>query len=326
MTRTHSTIATVALLGFLAACGSGPQTAGIDRGGVAAPVAIEGPITGFGSIYVNGIRFDIASAQITANGVVVTQADLAIGQVVNVVGTLDPDGVDGTADAVVFEAHVLGPVTALDTAAGTLTVLGQTVQTDAETVIEADDAPVSLAVLVVGDVVEISGYVGAGGTIVATRVEREDGDEYRVRGRATNVDTAARTLMINGLALDYGAAFLVENFPSGQPQAGDEVIAVGSALGPSGELLVEQLRLRAQYYDGQRGEENEIEGLITRFVSPTDFDVAGQRVTTTASTEYEGGDAGDLALNVKIQVEGERDDAGVVVADKVEVKDGGRVY
>ena len=33
----------------------------------------------------------------------------------------------------------------------------------------------------------------------------------------------------------------------------------------------------------------EVEGLVTRFVTATDFDVAGQKVTTTASTVYVNG-------------------------------------
>lgn len=326
MIRRHTTLAAAALLAVLAACGTGPRTAGIDRGGVAAPVAVEGPITGFGSIYVNGNRFDITSAQITANGAVVTEADLSLGEVVNVFGTRAADSAEGTADAVVFEAHVLGPVSAVDAAADTLTVLGQTVVATGDTFIEAEGAPIALATLAPGDVVEISGYTGAGGIIVATRIEREDGDEYRVRGRATGVDTAAATFAINDLVLDYGTAFLVEGFPDGRPREGDDVIAVGDAFGPAGEFLVEQLRLREDLARREGNEENEIEGLVTRFVSATDFDVAGRSVTTTGTTAYEGGDAGDLALNVKIQVEGARDDSGVIVADKVEIKDGGRVY
>ena len=40
------------------------------------------------------------------------------------------------------------------------------------------------------------------------------------------------------------------------------------------------------------GDHVEIEGLITRFASTTDFDVSGQAVVTTAGTEFEGGAAG----------------------------------
>jgi hypothetical protein len=66
--------------------------------------------------------------------------------------------------------------------------------------------------------------------------------------------------------------------------------------------------------------QTEIEGLITRFVSSTDFDVSGKPVTTTTTTRYENGAAGDLALNVKVEVEGQTNAGGVLVASKVQFK------
>jgi hypothetical protein len=55
-------------------------------------------------------------------------------------------------------------------------------------------------------------------------------------------------------------------------------------------------------------------------VSASDFDVAGQRVTTTASTRYEGGTAADFAVNVRVEVEGRIDAAGRIVASEVQFR------
>jgi len=71
---------------------------------------------------------------------------------------------------------------------------------------------------------------------------------------------------------------------------------------------------------GDDGFEAEIEGFVTRFVSETDFDVSGRPVTTTAGTVFEGGLASDLALNVKVEVEGRFDEAGTLVARKVDIR------
>jgi hypothetical protein len=57
-------------------------------------------------------------------------------------------------------------------------------------------------------------------------------------------------------------------------------------------------------------------------VSATDFNVAGQRVTTTASTTYEGGTASNLALDVPVEVEGRFNATGVIVASKVQFRRG----
>jgi len=56
-------------------------------------------------------------------------------------------------------------------------------------------------------------------------------------------------------------------------------------------------------------------------VSDEDFVVSSIPVTTIpGTTEYEGGDASNLADNVKVEVEGEFNDAMMLVATKVEIK------
>ena len=70
MIRLPKRAASLALAAMaVAACGgSGTQTAGIDRGGVATPVAVVGPITGFGSIVVNDVHYNVDKASVTADG------------------------------------------------------------------------------------------------------------------------------------------------------------------------------------------------------------------------------------------------------------------
>jgi len=69
--------------------------------------------------------------------------------------------------------------------------------------------------------------------------------------------------------------------------------------------------------EGPSGSEAEYEGLVTRFASQTDFDVAGRRVTTTAATVYVGGAPVELGPDVKVEVEGRLDAAGALVAARV---------
>ena len=60
-------------------------------------------------------------------------------------------------------------------------------------------------------------------------------------------------------------------------------------------------------------------------ILPTITDVAGIPVTTTAATEYEDGTAADLALDVRIEVEGTFDANGVLVADEIEFENDGEI-
>jgi len=73
------------------------------------------------------------------------------------------------------------------------------------------------------------------------------------------------------------------------------------------------------------GDGIEREGLITRFASATDFDVAGKPVTTTSSTVYRNGTVAGLALNVKVEVEGTLNSSNVLVASVVSFEHNGAI-
>jgi hypothetical protein len=114
---------------------------------------------------------------------------------------------------------------------------------------------------------------------------------------------------------------VIEGFPEGEPHNGDDVLVIGGALAPSGTLLAQTLERRAAEIEEREGEEVEIEGLITRFVSAQDFDVSDVAVTTTPTTEFEHGTAASLVLNLKVHIKGRVNAAQQVEARKVEIED-----
>jgi hypothetical protein len=308
---------------FVGACGGSgsSQVAGIDGGGTPAPVATtvvaKGTITGFGSIIVNGVHYEIGGASISVDGSPGIEGDLDVGHVVVVKGTLASDGTTGTADSVNYDDVVEGPVTAIDTIAGTLTVLGQLVRVDGDTSYDDSINPATLDGLAVGDIVEVSGFFLADGTISATRIElKMPGSEFEVTGIVSNVN--ATMFQINDLLVDYSVAML-DDFPGVAPEDGQPVEAKGSAFGASGELLATRVEFKGNDLAGD-GDHVEVEGYITRFGSEMDFDVEGVTVATNGNTEFENGTSADLALNRKVEVEGEVDASGILVAEKVELK------
>jgi hypothetical protein len=296
--------------------GSSSTTAGIDRGGKAIA---QGPISGFGSVIVNGVRYSTSGATITIDGQPGTESDLKAGQVVRVEATLDASGTAGVAKTIVFDDDVEGPVQAIDLAASRFVVLGQTVQASAATSFGDSIVPRGLEGLQLGDRVEVSGLASAGGVIAATRIERKSTvGGFEVKGVATQVDTAARRLLVNQLQIDYSSAQL-SGFTGGQPANGDLVEANGPLNG-SGVLVATRLERRSSSLPGSVDDKAELEGLVTRFVSAADFDVAGQRVTATASTQYDGGTAASIALDVALEVTGPFDASGRIVAQKIEFR------
>ena len=220
----------------------------------------------------------------------------------------------------VFDDTVEGPVTSVDAVAGSFVVLGQTVFVSAATSID-DSCQGGLGNLVTYAAVEVSGPVRADGTIEATRIECKNvAGELEVTGIVSNLNTGAMTFEINALVVDYSAA-AVDNFPTaGVINNGDPVEAKGMTLGANGELEASRVEYKGGQLAGNEGDRIEIEGFITRFVSSSNFDVSGISVTTNGSTTFEGGTAGDLGLNLKVEVEGLLNSSGTLLADKVEIK------
>ena len=315
----------------LSACGGGggQQTAGIDGGGAPAPeptplvvVVSQGTITGIGSVIVNGVTYDTGSAAFTIDGSSGSQADLAVGQVIVVRGTLNTNATTGVAATVTYEDAVEGPVSSIDLVANTLIVLGQLVQIDVDTSFGDDITPASIEGISVNDLIEVSGFHLADGSISATRIElKPAGQELEITGIVSNA--GATTFEINSFVVDYSSAML-DGFPGGAPEDDQLVEAKGMTLGAAGELLATIV----EFEDGSFGDDGdiaELEGFITRFDAgtPTDFDVAGIPVMTNAQTVFENGTIADLALNRKVEVKGNVNASGVLVADRVEIKASG---
>lgn len=292
-----------------------PPVGGIGRTGVA-----QGPITTFGSVVVNGVRYDTNGATFTINGASGSQDDLRVGQVITVSGTIDDNGTDGSADDVNFDDNVKGPIEIIDLATSQIVVLGQTVLINLDTSFDDSISPASIDGLNVDDIIEVSGLVDANGRITATRIElKPAGTEFEVLGIVSNLDSANFLFNINSLVVDYSGATL-DNFSGGQITNGDFVEAKGTSLAAGGELIATRVELKNALPDTADGDHLEIQGFITRFASAQDFDVTGFPVTTTTSTVYEGGVEGDLGLNIKVEVEGEIDSNGVLVATKVDIR------
>jgi len=311
--------ATVAGCGGGGGGSGGSNIAGIDRLGISA-----GPVTGFGSIFVSDDRFGTAGADfnIDDDSTGSSETDLEIGDFVIV--TFDPSN-PANALTVFADDLVEGPVSSIDSVGGTLIVAGQTVIVDVDTVFDDSINPASITGLSVTDFVEVSGQFDAQDNIRATRIEPGAG-ETEIHGAITGLDSGTMTFMINALNVNFASAVIDDRIPGGVLANGLFIEVKGSMnvgtldatkIEPSGAGIDADDGIDFNVFDEI---EVEIEGFITRFASTTDFDVAGLPVTTTGSTVFEGGVAGDLAENVKVEVDGSLNAAQVLVATKVDVR------
>jgi len=308
MNRKFTTIVAAAVL-LLASCGGSTQLAGIQGSG--SGVA-SGPITGFGSIFVNGVEYVTSNAQIRIDDQPGAESQLLVGEVVTVTGTVNADGKTGTATQVTFSGDVAGPITGIDIAGGTFVVLGQTVRVSGSTLFDDTILPASITSLKVGNIVEISGFPNAAGEIVASRIQLQaGGSAFEVKGIVQSLDMSAHTFHVNTLTVDYSGIA-----PSGSLANGATVKVTGTMLNAAGALVATRVDV-LQGFGGTANEPGEIEGLITTFTSNADFVINGQRVTTNASTQFMPNGV-TLAVNVRVEVDGSFDASGVLVAKSVQ--------
>lgn len=301
---------------LLAGCGGGGG-----GGGTTAAVSTTGTSTGtvsaFGSVYVNGVKYDTTGIPIRVNGVASTQTALSVGDVVTVTGS--SNGITGVATSIEYWADVEGPISAVNAAGNTLTVFGQAVIVNNTTVFDGEGVTTTtgltgLTPLLVNNMIEVSGFRDANGAIVASRIEKKTanfvaGAAVEVKGTVSN--HTATTFMIGALTVNYVSA------PAGLAN-GVTVEVKGTAQLAAGPLAASIIEIEDSVAapDGNRGE---IEGYITNFVSASNFKLSGQTVNAANAT-FEHGTAANLADGVKVEVEGTMS-GGVLVASEVEFEE-----
>ncbi|MGB1011973.1 MAG: DUF5666 domain-containing protein [Thiolinea sp.] len=304
---------------LLSACMSGDLQ--LSEGGIGGTGIAFGTITGFGSIWVNGVRYDVSNASFTRDGASASgQGDYRIGEVVTINGSVNADGVSGTASSVEFDDLLEGPVSTASTDGSTISILGQTVRTDAHTVLHGFAA---LQALQAGNVVEVSGYRVAS-EIRATSITLKQStftanqSMLEVKGTVGAVDLVARTFVLGQWLVDYTNASL--ELPGNMPQTG-QYVEVKSAQAPQGNrLLATEVELEDERPVFGSGAEVELEGIVTAFTSSVQFSVNGQPVITNASTRFKYGIPADVQLNTQLEVEGTIDANGVLVAEEVSLQ------
>lgn len=296
----------------LAACGGGGSEAAPD----AQQAWTTGPITGLGSIIVNGVRYDDSAAQIESDdGAAASAASLKVGMMVEVKSST-PDDSTGRARAshVRFGSELVGPISAVDATAQTVTVLGQTVEITSSTAFD-DSLGTGFAALTVGRVVEIHAlYNATTQRYVATRIEDKSSvAAFKVRGLVRNLDTQAKTFSIGTLVISYA------NIPAaGVPTSlanGMHVHVLVATTQVNGQWVATALRMAFKRMDDFR--DARLRGLVSDFTSPQAFSING--VPIDASSARFEPSASAVVLGAYVKVQGQAVN-GVVVASKVEVK------
>lgn len=285
----------------LAACGSSGGS------GDATPVppsatakSVVGMITGFGSVYVNGVEYDTNGASYDVDDASASDdSALAVGMVVKVRGSVNADGRTGSASSVSYDDEVEGLVEDLATDAGdpsikTFTVMNTMVRVDQNSTNfdGEDDAAFSFETIMNRDNVEVSGEY-EGDILVASYVEKQDSadDDFEAKGTVTEYDDADHFVLVlkNGSTLDVTLAAGAE-IPS-VGIANDQYVEVeGTIPDPAGfpdSIVVTKVELEDNdHFGNDDDDEVEVKGMLNYHADTETWSVRDVMIAFSDNTEY----------------------------------------
>lgn len=314
----------------LSSCGDG-STVTLAGGGTGGTGISTGPITGFGSVILDGAMFktddEVAPGFRTkkkAKGMDhsnLKDRDLfRIGMIV----TVHHGTTDNNATEIDYEPRLIGPILSKTPgAAPVIEVLGQTVI--------VGDAPL-FASLDVGNVVEVSGFIDDQGRIRATYVEVTGpspgpGEEFEVKGYVLVPDSSAGTFALGPLPDGSGSTIFVSyapgaihGLPPGPPEGTYVQVVTTYGEPVNGVLAATAVHPSVPRTSFPENANAVLDGLVTKMGNASgnilSFDLEGKEVRTSDATEFVGGTANELLPNVRIQARGIETE-GILSADRI---------
>ena len=208
---------------------------------------------------------------------ILTFADFSVGQLVEVKGNsqadglilaieieLEDDGPDGG-----IEIEFKGLIESIDPDTQSMTVAGRLVETNAMTRFEGDDdAMLTFADFNAGQFVEVEGDLQPDGSVLAKKIELEDHDhddenEIEFTGHVQSIDAANLSIVVEGLVVLTDAS--TEFAGDGQPLSSfadlrvGQLVEVDGKLQDDGSILAKKIELE----DEEEGEDEfEFKGVI----------------------------------------------------------------
>ena len=313
--------------------------AGCGGGGASAPVASattpsllgtatsSGTVTGFGSVIVDGVRIDdrnVAAGVEQEDGSIVN-SELKIGQHVDV-----EHDANLVATMVRITSELKGTVDSVNSAAGSMSILGQTVMVNTVvangplTVFEAPYA--SLTDIKSGDTVEVNGLikVDAAGkaTLQATRIEKVAlGAFSRVRGDIAELSTTASTFKLGGLLVSYAGA-TVKPSAAALVNGADVVVSIPTRQTFTGTAVNAAVVKVKNHHEENQDKDGKLGGPITKFdAAAKTFTVDGVKVDASKAVfDQANRTFADLSEGVYVRVKGSYLADGSLVASTIVIR------
>lgn len=324
---------TAMILSTLAACGS--SGGGDTTAGGVTDVTSSGAITGFGSVIVNGVRYETANARIVSEDdgslVKANPTDdelkqiLGLGEVITVRGSRTDD-TNGIANTIRVDDELVGAVDSVNPTDGSFVVLAQTVSVTPDTIIDdsiieavrgvevpndlrfGDVAETLDQLITAGMIVEVNGFPSQNG-LEATRIEDVSnatapgggGLDDEVKGFVSQLNPGV-SFKINDLTVFYDISALdSEDFASRALAEGDFVEVQGDALGAA-SMTAFRIELDDDLVDDDYDSgEIEVEGVIKQIVPDA---VGAGGIIVINGVEIRVDDVGLFSEGLRVEIEG----------------------
>lgn len=308
----------------LASCGGGGSNTNVL--GASGSPTISGTVTGFGSVFVDGVRIDdrgtLAGMEMDDDRI--TNVELKIGQSVDI----QHDGAF-KARHIRVQPEIKGLVSAVSPGAGTMTVLGMTVVINTDPTagpVTVFEAPYTFAGARVGDGVEIHGMLktDAGGRTVlqATRVEKEDTlNTHMMRGPVSLLSTGTSTFKLGDMTFNYQNARILPT-PGSMFSGADVIVSIPASATLSGGTVNASKVVVRNHHDENRDQEAQLRGAVSKLnTGARTFTLNGFNIDASqAAFTQSGRSFANLADGTYLRIKGVFRTDGSVLAQSITLR------
>ncbi len=288
----------------LAACGGSGGSSANNPLPLVPPAATAqttvGQITGFGSVYVNGVEYETDGTSYDVDDMPGSgDSDLAVGMIVKIQGSVNPDGVTGKADSISYDDDIEGivenlAVDAADPNIKTFTVMDVVISADKNsTNFEGEDDPnFSFDTIANGDNVEVSGEF-SGDVLIASYVEKQDAldDDFEAKGTVSEYNGNDQFVLIlknmSTLNVTLAAGAEIPSVGIMNDQYVEIEGTIPDRMGAPNSFLATKVELEDHdRLDDSDDEEIEIKGVLNYDMATNSWSVKEVAVAFDDNTEY----------------------------------------
>ncbi|MDO6823006.1 DUF5666 domain-containing protein [Marinobacter sp. 1_MG-2023] len=315
--------------GVISACG-GAGGGGLDvaDGGIRGTGSSVGPVSGFGSVFVNGVKFS-TDRNVSGDDGINQEDRLVVGMILRVEGEWGTSGL-GDAESVEYDDTLRGTMQVLNpwdpvNKTATIKILEQTVSIDSQTVVKG----IQVSNLTSGSFVRMSGWRLPNGEFrasylgIQTSSNSDDFDALnKVELEGVISDFTETDFRIGSQVVNYSGA-TPDGLVLAELANGVAVEVEGSLSGST--LMAQEIRPDdSRRYRPGTEDETEFVGPVSAAYSQVtgSFTVNGVPVQVTNDTEFDGlTGPDDLVQGVLVQVDGRFESDGSVTAEEIESRE-----